>query len=179
MRKWYVVQVKYKQEKIAIENLVNQGFEIYLPMCVTVIVRKSKTISHPAPLFKGYMFVKFDITKDRWKNISNTKGVYKLLTSTNDACSALPAGFIDDLRRKEDASGFIANTAALSLVQDYAVGEGVYIKNGIFKGFTGTCQKIEKDKITVLLALLFNKTTLILPKDFVSGTARSCDDVGR
>lgn len=164
MKRWYVIQIKHKCEELAESNLQNQKFETYNPMTVEVRIHKGQPMNVECPLFSGYMFVRFDIEQDRWKAISSTKGVYKLLTATDTRCTPLPAGFIEELRRKEGKDGCITEDKAVTALREFVIGEELQVDSGVFKGFTGICQRVKGDKIVILLSLLGGKTAVELPK---------------
>ena len=73
---WFVVMTKLKQEQVARKNLLNQRFEVFLPQ-----LNHSNINSGLIPLFPGYLFVSFDISRPHWLKIGNTRGVKKLLSS--------------------------------------------------------------------------------------------------
>lgn len=117
------------------------------------------------------MFVQFDLERDKWRSINGTKGVYKLLTATEDGCSPLPVGFITSLREKEDKSGFIPDEKSSQILQRYIVGKKLKIESGAFAGFTGVCERVKKDRVTILLSLLGGEAIVELPKIIVSPVA--------
>lgn len=101
MKRYYVVSLKSGEEDTAIDNLKRQGFIVYRPMLHTIKTIRGKAQQTIVPMFDGYMFVKFDIDKDMWRCISGTKGVYELLTATEDKCSPVPVGFVESLRKQQ------------------------------------------------------------------------------
>src|SRR5580765_2304489 len=82
--RWHVVATHSQAERRATYNLSQQGYETYLPL-VTVRRRDAaiRSLLHrvEVPLFAGYAFVRFDATRDPWRPITNTPGVYSLLRS--------------------------------------------------------------------------------------------------
>lgn len=162
MKKWYVIQIKIKQEKIALENLAAQGYTTYNPMFLKHVMLKGLPVTVTVPLFSGYMFVEFDIKKDKWKSICNTQGVYKLLTAKEHSCEALPRGFIEEMLRRSDADGVVQENKIVKLFKDFHVGENVEIIDGPFKDFKGIVDKVEKNKISILFDLLGGKNSIRL-----------------
>lgn len=166
MKKWYVVQVRYKQEQLAIDNLKAQGFVTYNPMVVEIKERKRENKELLVPLFSGYMFVQLDCSKDKWRAVCSTKGVYKLLTASDDGCTPLPKGFIAALQKREDIHGHLPLNKMEALLKKYVVGEELKIINGTFKGFRGICTGINQNKITILFTLLNQKTSISLSRNY-------------
>lgn len=56
--KWYVIHTKVREEFRALENLKNQGFEVFLPTCQ--VQKKSQGTIKLAtePLFSRYLFIR-------------------------------------------------------------------------------------------------------------------------
>lgn len=163
-KRWYVVQVKTKHESIALSNLANQNFNAYCPMLRERKMTRGKLDWIILPMFAGYMFVEFDLDKDRWRSIGGTRGVMRVLTATEDKATALPKGFVEQLMASHDDEGFLPTRKAEKAVLEFTVGQAVEVKEGVFAGYTGTCQRIKKDTISVLLSLLNHKTVIEFPK---------------
>lgn len=56
--KWYIIRAEPQADFLAASELINAGFEIFSPR---VKSNKAKTIPQFAPLFPGYLFLKWDI----------------------------------------------------------------------------------------------------------------------
>jgi len=164
MKKWYVIQIKYKQEKIAIENLEAQGFEVYYPLTSRLSKTGKELLS---PFFSGYMFVAFDIGKDRWRSICGTQGVYKLLTATDKNVTALPKGFIESMIKRTDENGVMRLNVFDAVLKKFEVGQEVEIMEGPFKMYRGTVEQVEKNKISILFSLLGRKNSIKLSHNAV------------
>ena len=80
---WYAAQVRPNCLHMAVRGLTRQGFEFFLPK----IVSDKKTtggVAVPwAPLFPGYIFVRFDPARPAWRAINGTRGVTKLVSFGN------------------------------------------------------------------------------------------------
>lgn len=170
--RWYVVQSKNKQEYLATQQLHNQNFCVFIPQtCVRRQVR-AKIVKIPTPLFPSYLFVKFDITKDRWRAICGTRGVQQLVTATDKSVTPLPRGLVEDMMLETDDLGFITIQKAEEIVAEYNVGEELQVVDGIFQGLSGTCDGLRKDMVIVLLSLLSGKTRVELPASMVASISK-------
>ena len=78
-QKWFVVQTQVNAEAKAARNLLQQGFDIYLPRYLKRRSHARKIERIAAPLFPRYMFVRIDIAAQRWRSIQSTFGVSHLL----------------------------------------------------------------------------------------------------
>lgn len=77
---WVVVVTKPGQERRAKRELEQQGFEIYLPMRLSINHRR-ETVA--APFFPRYLFAHVTLASAQWKAIWSTFGVQGLLGSVN------------------------------------------------------------------------------------------------
>jgi len=74
-RTWYLVQSKPRNEARALENLVRQGYETYLPMIEVERLQRGKLLKNHEPLFPRYLFLHLEEGNDNWGPIRSTLGV--------------------------------------------------------------------------------------------------------
>ena len=72
--RWYLLSTKLRSEKIAYENLINQGHETFLP----TLTIKNKLLA----IFPGYIFVK-PKKGGSYISIKSTKGVKQFVKFEN------------------------------------------------------------------------------------------------
>jgi len=85
MKRWYTVYTKPRQEKVALENLQRQQYEVYLPLvCIKKLIRK-RWQEKIEPLFPRYLFIFVDIDEDDTASIRSTRGVAGLVKFGNRA----------------------------------------------------------------------------------------------
>ena len=94
MKNWYVVNTKSREEFKANLNLVNQGFNTYIPRYKKSRrhARKIDIVYHP--LFPKYLFVEFDMDMQNWACINSTVGVINLV-KFGSLPSPIPKEFLD------------------------------------------------------------------------------------
>ena len=97
--RWYCVHTRRGMEKIAALNLGRQGFKIYLAQYSKTTRHGRKELVRKVPLFKGYIFVRFDPVADRWRAANSTYGV-KSLVMEGKRPVPVPPGVIDELRAR-------------------------------------------------------------------------------
>ncbi len=78
-RAWYLVQSKPRNEKRALENLVRQGYETYLPLMEVERLQRGKLLKKMEPLFPRYLFLHLEEGNDNWGPIRSTMGVAGLV----------------------------------------------------------------------------------------------------
>lgn len=93
--RWYVVQTHPRKEAYAAMNLERQKFQSFWP-------RFRKSVSHArsrrevlAPLFPGYVFVKFDPSTDPWHSVNSTFGVTRLISARGQIPVPVPRSVMD------------------------------------------------------------------------------------
>lgn len=78
-RAWYLVQSKPRNETRALENLVRQGYETYLPLMEVERLQRGKLLKKMEPLFPRYLFLHLEEGNDNWGPIRSTMGVAGLV----------------------------------------------------------------------------------------------------
>ena len=93
--RWYTIQIQPQMQMTAIFNLKNQDFEAFFP---SVLLRRPTNGRTTEPMFRGYGFVCFNPSVDRWSAINNTKGVIGLLPRSLVYPMPMPIGFVEQLK---------------------------------------------------------------------------------
>lgn len=99
--RWRVIQTKPRCEGQALARIVEQGFRTLLPSVWQPVKRKKETTWIKAPMFPGYLFVKFSLG-ERWGPIQNTRGVARILCDAGGRPAHLPHAVVEDIRVKMD-----------------------------------------------------------------------------
>lgn len=146
--RWYVVHTQPASEERAAMHLGTQGYTVFCPRFRKTVRHARKSMSKLSALFPGYLFVKLDPSRDRWRSINGTRGVIRLLT-LGDRLQPAPAGIVENLQAQADSHGVFAPLPALS------VGQRVRIADGPLTNLVGTLQRMDgADRVQVLLDLL-------------------------
>ena len=146
--RWYVVHTQPACEERAALHLATQGYTVFCPRFRKTVRHARKSISKLSALFPGYLFVRLDPSRDRWRSINGTRGVIRLLT-LGDQLQPAPAGVVENLQAQSDGHGVFVPQAALS------VGQRVRIADGPLTNLVGTLQRMDgADRVQVLLELL-------------------------
>lgn len=162
--RWYVVHTHAHAEAKAALNLQRQNFEIYLPRYLKRRRHARRVEIVPAPLFPRYLFVAIDTTAQRWRSVQSTFGVGRLVC-TCDEPAAVPDGVIDDLRRHEDARGYIR----LARRPQFAQGDKIRVLDGVFCDCLGMFEGMtDGDRVAILLDLLGRKVKVVLDVECVA-----------
>jgi len=158
-RRWYVVHSQLHNEIRADAQLRRQGFETYLPRYLRRRRHARKIEIVANPLFPRYLFVALNLEFDRWRAVHSTIGISKLVTA-GDAPIAVPDGVVDEIRRREDESGFVR----LRLPTGVGPGSSVRLVDNIFADAVGVLERIgDKRRVAVLLQLLGREVRVFVP----------------
>lgn len=149
----YVVRTKPKAEAVAKANLLNQDFivDVYCPALIVEKRSRHGLVigSRIEPMFRRYLLVCFDVSDPRWRKISNTRGVEKIIGGNPERPTAVPDYVIADLKATFGVGAFKpARTPALS------AGETGFVRGGSFANRIGECIRSEKGRVRLLLTIL-------------------------
>lgn len=151
-RKWYLVYCKPRQETVARDNLIRQGFETYLPFMRDVRRRQGRRLKLISPMFPRYLFIHLNRDTDNWAPVRSTLGVVSIVKFGHDP-ARVPDDLIALLRSHEDPQGIHILPA-----EGYKPGSRVRITQGGFAGYEGIFQaSTSRDRVTVLLDVLGRK----------------------
>lgn len=116
--RWYVVQTVPRAEALALDHLERQGYAVFCPRLRKTVrhARQSKAVL--APLFPGYLFVRFDVGRTARRAINGTRGVVRPLL--------LPDDLVAQLVARVQADG------AVAWAPRFAVGQAVRVVHGSF-----------------------------------------------
>jgi transcriptional antiterminator RfaH len=147
---WYVAFTQPNNEGRAEVNLRRQGFTTYLPRYLRTRRHARKTETVAQPLFPRYLFVRFDVTRDRWRSVSSTNGISHLITA-GEAPVPISEEIIGAISAREDGAGFVR----LGLPAGVGPGSSVRLVDSIFADAVGVIERVADDRrIAVLLSLL-------------------------
>ena len=152
---WYLIYTKPRQEKCALQNLEQQGYQCYLPLLPKEKLRQGAVALSEEPLFPRYLFIKLaqDFMAKSWSPIRSTKGVSRLVRF-----GAEPAKIDDalvDLLRAHEAS-VLSEPERL-----FNPGELVQLTEGPFAGIEGIYQMADGDRRVMVLIELMSKKVAV------------------
>lgn len=161
--RWYVVQTQVNSESKAVQNLVRQGYEVYLPCYLKRRSHAGKIDFTTKPLFPRYLFVAIDMMAQRWRSIRSTQGVSRLVCN-GDEPVAVPNGVLSALKAREDERGFVRMDARPA----FASGATVRVLAGALTDCAGLFDGMtDHDRVAILLDMLGRKVRVHLDIDRV------------
>lgn len=156
MIRHYVVQTQAQKERLAVQELRNQGFKTFFP-----IIQQPPKVRRGvyeggrfAPLFPKYLFVSLDLeTEGSWRSINGTRGVVRLMCM-DERPSPVPV--LAMARLLAAGETLMHDTAALP----FNINDPVEFIGGAFAGQRGIVQLCTAERVTLLLDLLGRQSTV-------------------
>jgi transcriptional antiterminator RfaH len=146
---WYAAETHSRCEAQAERHLDRQQFISFCPR-FNKLRRHARRVDHVlAPLFPGYIFVRFDHTRDSWHAINGTLGVKRLVGPSFGLPQAMPDQVMQALLSRCQ-SGRIS--ALFSTLQP---GQQVRLASGPFANMLAEVEKLDdRGRVRVLLDIL-------------------------
>lgn len=147
--RWFVVETLPRKEGFAASNLQRQGFEFEFPKIRKVVRQARARRSELAPLFPGYLFVRFDPAVARWRSINGTLGVRRLLMGACAMPQAMPDEVMNQLLLR-CVNGVLEEGSPV-----FAAGMQVRVLSGPLADRLATVETLDsKGRVRVLLDIL-------------------------
>lgn len=148
-RRWYVAQTLVGKEAYASTNLERQKFESFVPRFRKTVTHARKRREVLAPLFPGYIFVKFDPASAPWRCINSTFGVRRLISGRDQTPVPVPRPVMEHflLRCQDRLMRFQQS--------DFAPGQAVKMINGPFAERLGRIVRSDsRGRVAILMEIL-------------------------
>lgn len=156
--RWYVVQTQAHAEGKAAVHLARQGFEPYLPRYLKRRRHARRIETVVAPLFPRYLFVAIDMAVQRWRSVSSTIGVSRLVCN-GDRPTPVSEAVIGALKDSEGGDKLVR----LDPPPRFLPGDQVKIVDGVFSACLGLYEGMaDRDRVAVLLDLLGRKVRVVV-----------------
>ncbi len=167
IERWYAVCCKPRQEAVAEDNLLRQGFQVYLPRIRIRQRRRGQWLDAVEVLFPRYIFIRVNPLRRSMATIRSTRGAVGLVRFGGQP-AAVPDAVMDALRQREDA--------ALGMHRDerppFKAGETVKLVEGPFSGMEGIFTEQDGEKrVIILLELLGKANKVRVSRDWIARAA--------
>lgn len=147
---WYAVWTRSHCERIVAGQLAARGFSPFLPEAPTPVSRGRATRLVHAPIFPGYLFVRDAMSKHRYIDLLQVRGIVRVLEDGWARLTPVPDADIDAIRRIVDAG---VRVFAFDPLRE---GERVRVTNGPLRGIEGRYvrERHDKGRLVVSVTLL-------------------------
>lgn len=159
-KSWYLIYTKPRQERLAQENLDNQGYMTYLPLIQRNRKRNGKRTTTVEAFFPRYLFISLNTTTDNWAPIRSTFGVANIVRFTQYP-SIVSDSLISLLMSNENP-----DTGLYDENFKFKLGDGVRITDGALVGYEGLFKaRSGEERVIVLLNVMGNQTAVKVDVD--------------
>ena len=141
---WYVLRTRSKAEQLVIKGLQGKQIEFLLPTYQAISKRRDRRKVLTKPIFKGYLFVRLQLTAESHLEILKTLGVIQILKNSQGPVP-VPDEQIENVRLMENHVGECFHTP------DFAVGERVVVLVGPLTGLCGVVDQINRRLLRVYI----------------------------
>ena len=163
--KWYAVYVRSRFEKKVHMQLVQKQIESYLPLVEEIRVWSDRKKKVHEPLFRGYVFVKFDL-RERLK-VLRTEGLVRLV-GNQDRPSPIHDDEIEWIRR---VLGDPTLAKDLRREELPVPGKRVEIVAGPLRGVRGTISQIRgRARFVIEVEAIARAFSVEVPPEFLRET---------
>lgn len=149
---WHLVFTKPRQENRAQDNLLRQGYTVFLPTLLAEKIRAGGKVDSIEPLFPRYLFIQLDNVLSNWLPLRSTLGVASLVRFGDSYCK-VPHPIVSGLMLAEQQKRNLLAPA-----------DPVRVSAGPFKGLEGIYQQPDGIQRVLVLMQIFSKPqTISLP----------------
>jgi len=154
---WYLVLCRPNQNHIACRQLSQRGFDVFMPQHKTTRRWRGRLIEGLGPIFAGYLFLGTNPAEPRWREITRTPGVARMIGFGSQGPATIPSAIVTGLMLRCDADGCLVPDA------EYRIGEQVRITCGPFADFVTTIDAVAPDRrIHVLIDIMGRATRVAM-----------------
>jgi|688.fasta_scaffold511199_2 transcriptional antiterminator RfaH len=154
---WYVVHTKVRQEQTACDNLVRQGYAVYLPRIKILKRIRGRQQALQEPLFPRYLFVQPRSAAHSIAPVRSTLGVTTIVRFGQEPAVMRPRT-LKSIREFEARR----NAARDDDISPFKPNERVHVAAGPLAGMEGLISDVLQERVIVLMQLLGQDTRVSL-----------------
>jgi transcriptional antiterminator RfaH len=155
---WFVLTTKPREEQRAYDNLVIQGYEVFLPKIAQVIKKNGLKAVALKPLFPNYLFIQLDKQMANFNAIRSTRGVGSFVRfGLNQA--TIDSRIIDDIKQSIATE---KQGKTLDELLDYCQGDTVELTQGSLKGLKAIYQAKDGLERSILMVKMLGQESKVI-----------------
>lgn len=163
---WYLAYTKPRQEQVALQNLEQQAYEVYLPMYKKFKASEKGLVSFFEVMFPRYIFFRPGKAEQSIAAVRSTKGVATLIRFGLE-----PARLQDVLVQRIREMEQERNQASHVQLSNLKAGQRVQLKGTALVGMEGLVQAVSSKRVVVLLEILGRPAVVKLDHHQVQASA--------
>ena len=157
---WYAIYVRSRHEKNVHSALLNKDIESSLPVKTVIRQWSDRKKKVEVPLFRGYVFIRIDIRKDKF-NILKTDGVVKFIGIGKNP-SRIPDEEIHWMHMIVEKSDTVKNE------KEIPIGQKVSVIAGPFKGLEGIVTRDgNQSRLVIVFESILNAVSVEISPDYL------------
>jgi transcription antitermination factor NusG len=158
--RWYLAYSLPNREEHALIQLANQNISGFLPKSLKSVRHARRIETKLVAYFPRYLFVRLDLSRDRWRSVNGTFGI-AYLVGPGDLPEPVPVGVVETLLSCSDHRGVI-NLGELQL------GQRVRMTAGPFAEQIGVLDRLDATgRVRVLLEIMGGLTPVEARRDYL------------
>jgi transcriptional antiterminator RfaH len=157
MDRWLVAYTKPRQESVALQQLEQQGFEVYLPLYKKFKKTETGPVAQFEPMFPRYILFRPGKPEQSIAAVRSTKGITSLVRFGFEP--AMLAGEVVRIIRQYEQT---QNHATIEELSDLRKGQKVRLKHTALCAVDGLVQSVSSKRVAVLLEILGRPVVLDL-----------------
>jgi transcriptional antiterminator RfaH len=154
---WFLAYTKPRQEQVALQNLAQQGFDVYLPMYKKFKASEQGQVSLFEVMFPRYIFFRPGQVGQSMGTARSTKGVATVIRFGVDF-ARLQDVLVRQIRVMEEER----NQATHLDLSSLKPGQRVRLQHTALSGMEGLVQTVSSKRVAVLLEILGRPTVVDL-----------------
>lgn len=155
---WYVAETLPRSEFRSQQHLERQDFACFLPRFLKTRRHARRVEQILAPVFPGYIFVRFDPDRDQWRSINGTLGVKYLVGSASGRPQPMPDDTMVALFSRCEGGVMATQLPALE------IGQRVRLVAGPLVDQIATIEQFDdRGRVRILLDILGGPQTARVP----------------
>lgn len=146
---WYVAHTKPRQEHIAREHLLRQGYGVYLPLLKVFKNARNRQETRFEPLFPRYLFFQPTDPQQSIAPVRSTQGITAIVR-----LGQVPAVLLPETLSSIQAFEARQNASSFEEISVFKPGKAVLVMEGPFAGLEGLVSSVSEQRIVILMNLL-------------------------
>lgn len=153
-KQWFAIYTRSRTEKKVVAELIEQGYEAWVPLLKTMRQWSDRKKMVEVPLFNSYIFIRADHAKIR-SIVSKADGAVYVVSFSGQP-AAIPDKQIDDLKLLLDSSEKFEIS-----INEFIVGDRVEVTRGTLRGLQGMFVQYKGQKRVLMHIDAINQKLLI------------------
>ena len=145
--RWFAVWTRSQCEAKVEELLRRKQFELFLPRVRAPSRRRDRYVVLERPLFPGYLFLRFALSRESYISIASTDGVVRILGERWDTLHPVPDEQVEAVRR------IVTYASRARTVPWIRIGDRVCIVAGPLAGLEGFVQAWRAGRATFVVSV--------------------------